>query len=267
MKVFISVDLEGVAGYVQWDVADRQREREFVTLDLNAAIDGAFEGGASQVYVTEAHANMRNIIPEEIDGRALFISGRPKAQNHMAGIDGSFDAAIQVGYHSKAGTLNGVMAHSFRGSIFSLKFNDVEVGEIGADAAIAGYYGVPVVLVTGDLAAVTEAKGLLGDIETVSVKKGISRHAALCIPPEEARKQIRTGALRALKKVEDIEPFTFSPPINTEVTYIDPSHADAVSHLPFIKRVNGCTVSFQTNDYLDSFEIFDALYRLAASYH
>lgn len=199
MKVFISVDLEGVAGYVQWDTADRDREREFVTMDVNAAIEGAFEGGATQVYVTEAHANMRNIVPEKIDERALFISGRPKKQNHMAGIDESFDVAMQVGYHSKAGTLNGVMAHSYRGSIFSLKFNELEVGEIGADAAIAGYYKVPVVFVSGDLAAVNEAKELLGEIETVSVKKGISRYAAICTPPSEARKQIRMGAERSLK--------------------------------------------------------------------
>jgi D-amino peptidase len=267
MKVFISVDLEGVAGYVQWDTADRDRERDFVTLDVNAAIEGAFEGGATQVYVTEAHANMRNLVPEKIDDRALFISGRPKAQNHMAGIDDTFDVAMQVGYHSKAGTMNGVMAHSYRGSVFSLKFNEIEVGEIGADAAIAGYYKVPVVFVSGDLAAVEEAKKLLGEIEAVSVKTGISRHAALCTPPKEARKQIRIGAKKSLKLKEKIQPFSIEPPIKTEVTYIDPSYADAVSNLPFVDRIDGCTISFETDDFLESFEIFDALYRVAGSYH
>lgn len=266
MKVFIAVDLEGVAGYVQWDAADRQREREFLTEDANAAITGAFDGGADEVLVTEAHANMRNIIPEKIDRRATFLSGRPKAQNHMAGIDETYDAAMLVAYHSKAGTKHGVMAHTYRGSIFSLRFNGVEVGEIGADAAIAGYFGVPVVLVTGDSAACEEARELLGDVETVSVKDGVSRHAAKCKPPEEARRLIREGAKHALSRVGKVSPFVFKPPIETDVTYIDPSYADAVTNLPFVERVDGCRIRLVSDDYLEAFEIFDALYRVADSY-
>jgi D-amino peptidase len=190
-----------VAGIVQWDPADRQIERDFITAEANAAIAGAFDGGAKHVLVTEAHGNMRNILPNDIDGRASFLSGQPKPRNHMAGIDTTYEAALLIGYHPKAGTLRGVMAHTYTGSIYSLKFNDLEVGEIGADAAIAGHYGVPVILVTGDRAACLEARALLGEIETVVVKEGLSRSSASCIQPSQARKLIREAAERAVRSL------------------------------------------------------------------
>lgn len=266
MKIFIAVDLEGVAGYVQWDQADRQRERDFVTGDANAAVAGAFDGGATEVVVSEAHGNMRNIIPEKLDHRATFISGQPKPQDHMVGIDDTFQAAMLVGYHSKSGTLRGVMAHTYRGSIFSLSFNGTEVGEIGTDSAIAGYYRVPVALVTGDDAACEEARSLLGNVQTVSVKEGIGRYAAKCISVDESRRLIREGAKKAVSKVVGVTPFTFNPPVQAAVTFIDPSYADAVSRVPYLTRVDGRTVRFTGEDYLKAFETLAVVYRLAGSY-
>jgi len=266
LKVFIAVDLEGVAGYFRWDPADRQRERELITGEANAAVAGAFEGGASEVLVTEAHGNMRNIIPEMMDSRASFLSGQPKPLNHMAGIDGTFDAAMFVAYHSKAGTTRGVMAHTYRGIIFSLRFNGFEVGELGADAAIAGYYGVPVVLVTGDRAVCDEGRELLGGVEAVAVKEGVSRYAAVSKTPEEAHRLIREGARRALGRVGTARPFAFEPPVTCELAFIDPFYADAVTNLPFVERVDGCTIRFASDDYLGALEIFYALSRVADSY-
>ena len=170
MKVLITVDLEGVAGYVKWDPADRQREREFITADVNAAIRGAFDGGAKEVLVTEAHANMRNIIPETFDRRAQMLIGQPKRLNHVAGVDSTFDAALFVGYHAKAGTLHGVMCHTYSLQVLSLKLNGIEVGEFGCDAAVCGHYGVPVVMMSGDRAACDEAAQLVPGIEAVCVK-------------------------------------------------------------------------------------------------
>jgi len=266
MKAFIAVDLEGVAGYVRWDPADRQREREFVTADVNAAIAGAFDGGATEVLVTEAHGNMRNIVPEKFDPRATFLSGEPKPQDHMAGIDGSFQAAMLVGYHSKAGTRNGVMAHTYRGYIYSLSFNGTEVGEIGTDAAIAGHFGVPIILVTGDAAACHEARSLLGDIEVVAVKEGISRYAAKCKSLEESHRLIREGAKRAMGRILGGIPFTFNALVEAQVTFIDPTYADAVCYLPFVSRVDGRTIRFVEGDFLKAFEVMIAVFRLAGSY-
>jgi len=263
LKVFIAVDLEGVGGYVKWDAADRERERELITGEANEAVCGAFEGGAREVLVTEAHGNMRNIIPEKIDPRASFLSGTPKPLNHMAGIDSTFDAAMFVGYHSKAGTKNGVMAHTYSGEIFSLRFNGIEVGEIGVDAAIAGQFGVPVVMVSGDSAACEEARELLGDIETVVVKEGISRYSARCIPVEVAHRLIREGAKRALGKAKAVSPFSIKSPVRGEITFTDSSCADAVSHMPSVERLDGRTVAFNAAIFVQAFELFNALHFLA----
>jgi D-amino peptidase len=266
MKVFIAVDLEGVAGYAKWDAADRQREREFITDDANAAIAGCFDAGAAEVLVTEAHGNMRNIIPERLDPRAKFLSGEPKPLNHMAGIDGSFDAAMLVGYHAKAGTLHAVMCHTYSLSVFSLRFNGIEVGEIGTDAAIAGHFGVPVVLVAGDEAACREAEALLGNVETVAVKKGIGRWAAEMVPLETARALIRKGAKRALQRRKRCTPFVIPPPVKAEVTFINPSCADALVGFPGLQRVGGCTVVHEgAPDFLAAHGWFDAAHFLASA--
>jgi len=266
MKVFISVDLEGVAGIVQWDPADRQMEREFITAEANAAIAGAFDGGATHVIVTEAYGNMRNIVPDDIDARAVFLSGQPKPRNHVAGIDSTYGAALFIGYHSKAGTLGGVMAHTYTGSIFSLKFNGLEVGEIGTDASLVGHYGVPVIMVTGDKAACLEAKGLLGEIETVVVKEGVSRSSAICVQPSHARKLIHDAAEKAIRASvggSALKPFTVKPPVRTDVTFTDPSYADGVANMPFIQRLDGRTITFTSTDVIHAFELFNAIQFLA----
>ncbi len=265
MKVYITVDLEGVAGLVQWDPADRQREREFITADANAAIRGAFDGGASEILVGEAHANMRNIIPEAIDERVRFLSGQPKPLNHMAGLDESFDLAMLIAYHARAGTQHAVMAHTYTGSILSLRFSGIEVGELGADAAIAGHFGVPVGLVTGDRAVCEEAKELLGDVETVAVKDGISRSAAICLPPTEARENITRAAAAAVRRADDFSPFVIDSPVQVEVTFTDPTYADGVEHLPFVTRTSGREVIFEAEDYESAFELFNALQFLAGA--
>ena len=253
MKVLITADYEGASGHVQWGSGG---EREALTADINAAIDGAIEGGATEILAGEAHANKRNIIPEELDPRASFLSGQPRPLNHLSGIDGTFDAVMFVAYHSKAGTLRGIMAHTSSGKVFSLKFNDIEVGELGADAAIAGCFGVPVVMITGDKAACDEARALLGNIETVAVKEGVSRSAGRCIHPVEARKLIKEGAKRAMSLIGTAKPFVIKPPICTEIVFIDPSRADNLEYLPFIERVDGRTVTYTTDDFIEAFELF-----------
>lgn len=261
----MTADMEGVSGLVQWDPADRQRERELITADVNAAIEGAFEGGATEVVVGEAHASMRNLLPERIDGRVRFLSGQPKPLNHMGGLDESFDLAMLIAYHAKAGTLHGVMAHTYTGSIYSLKFNDIEMGELGTDAAIAGHFGVPIGLVTGDRAACEEARALLGEVETVAVKEGVSRSAAICLPPEEARRQIRRGATAACQRIQEFVPLILDTPVEVEVTFTDPSFADCVEHLPFVTRTDGRQVLFEADNFQAAFELFNAIQFLAGS--
>jgi D-amino peptidase len=263
MKVFIAVDMEGIAGLVQWDGAQRELERRLMTEEVNAATRGAFAAGATEVLAGESHGNMRNLLPEALDPRAGFICGQPKPMNHMAGVDSSFDLALLVGYHAKAGTLHGVMAHTFAGSIFALSFNGTEVGEIGADAALCGAHGVPVGLVSGDRAACTEARALLGDVRTVAVKEGLSRSSARCMPLAQARQRIEAAATEAVRQASSFAPFTFEGPVTVQVVFTDPSYADTIEHLDFVTRVDGRTVSFEGPDFLAAFERFSALHFLA----
>jgi D-amino peptidase len=263
MKVFVAVDMEGIAGLVQWDGAQRELERRLMTEEVNAAARGAFAAGATEVFAGESHGNMRNLLPESLDPRVGYLSGQPKPMNHMAGVDSSFDLALFVGYHSKAGTLHGVMAHTFSGNIFSLSFNGVEVGEIGADAALCGAHGVPVGLVAGDRAACAEARALLGDVRTVVVKEGVSRSAARCLPLAEARQMIEAAAAEAVQQASSLTPFTFEGSVAVQVVFNDPSYADTIEHLDFVTRVDGRTVSFAGSDFLAAFERFSALHFLA----
>jgi D-amino peptidase len=263
MKVFIAVDMEGIAGLVQWDAAQRELERKLMTEEVNAAARGAFAGGATEVWAGESHGNMRNLLPDLLDERVGFTSGQPKPMNHMGGLDASFDLAMFLGYHAKAGTLHGVMAHTFAGSVFSLSFNGTEVGEIGADVALCGALGVPVGLVAGDRAACEEAYALLGAVETVAVKEGISRSAARCIPVAQARERIEQAAARAAGRAGEFEPFVFPGPVTAEVVFTDPSYADVLEHLDFVERTDGRTIRIQAPDYLQAFERFSALHFLA----
>jgi D-amino peptidase len=263
MKVFVAVDMEGIAGLVQWDGTQRELERRLMTEEVNAAARGAFAAGATEVFAGESHGNMRNLLPESLDPRVGFLSGQPKPMNHMAGVDSSFDLALFVGYHSKSGTLHGVMAHTFAGSIFSLSFNGVEVGEIGTDAALCGAYGVPVGLVAGDRAACAEARALLGDVQTVAVKEGLSRSAARCVPLAQARERIEAAAAEAVQQAPSFVPYRFEGPVAAQVVFTDPSYADTIEHLDFVNRVDGRTVSFEGQDFLAAFERFSALHFLA----
>lgn len=263
MKVFVAVDMEGIAGLAQWDNSQIELQRRLMTEEVNAVARGAFAGGASEVLAGESHGNMRNLLPERLDDRVGFLSGQPKPMNHMGGVDASFDLAIFVGYHAKAGTLHGVMSHTFAGSIFSLSFNDIEVGEIGADAALCGFHGVPVGLVAGDRAACEEAQALLGEVKTVAVKEGVSRSAARCVSVARARAMIGEAATEAVKHASDFKPFVIEGPVTIQVVFSDPSYADVLEHLDFVTRADGRTIRMEAADYLKAFERFNALHFLA----
>ena len=263
MKVFVAADMEGLAGLVTWDSADNDRMRRFMTQEVNAAARGAFAAGASEVFAGESHGNMRNLLPDALDPRIGFLSGQPKPMNHMGGVDSSFGLALFVGYHAKSGTLRGNMAHTYAGHIFSLSFNGVEVGEIGSDAALCGYHGVPVGLVAGDREACKEAEQLLGSVRTVAVKEGVAHTAARCLPVEQARGMIEQAAADAVKHASEFRPFRFEGPVTAQVVFTAPSFADTVEQFDFVKRIDGRTITIEGKDYLQTFERFNALHFLA----
>ena len=197
-KVYISVDLEGISGVNGDDQtgpggAEYGRARKLMAEDANAAIRGAFAGGATDVLVNDSHGGQRNLLPEDLDPRARLISHSFKRYGMMEGLDDSFDAIVFVGYHAKADAPRGLFAHTGSGVVRDLQVNGRSVGEGGMNAALAAWYGVPVVAITGDDAAVEEVKGVVPGIRGVVVKRAINIRAVELRPLAEARRDIQAG--------------------------------------------------------------------------
>ena len=251
MKVLISVDMEGIAGVVKRDDTssnhkEYERFRKLMTAEANAAIEGALAGGAEQVVVNDSHGQMANILIEELNPAATLISGRPKPFGMVQGISSDVDAVFFIGYHAASGTGAAVLEHTYTGQVVQLQLNGQAVGETGFNAALVGAYGVPVVLVTGDRAVTEEARALLGDIETVAVKDGVTRTAAQSLHPKVSCQRIREAAERALKL--NIAPFVVTPPIRVQVTFQRALDADMAELVPGSQRVDGRTIEWTGED-------------------
>src|SRR5262245_20389604 len=227
LRVFISVDMEGLAGVVsgrEVDPAgpDYAHFRAIMAGETNAAIEGAFGGGATDVLVRDSHGSKQNLLPGDLDPRAQLLRGastRPK--NMMEGIDSTFGAVVFVGYHAKAGTPNAILEHTSTGNVIDFSINGVSLPEGGYNALVAGLYGVPVVFVAGDRAVVEQVRGLLGPIEGVAVKEEIG-DASLGLSPKQAQEAIRAGVKQAIRnraqaKVYRLrEPYTMVLKVNQE---------------------------------------------------
>jgi D-amino peptidase len=259
MKVFISVDIEGISGVVGSSETGRDKgeygkARDLMVADVNAAIDGIYAFGDAEIVVSDAHGGMKNIDPNKLNEDAKLIRGTPKPLTQMAGIDDSFDAAMFIGYHSKKGTLHGILSHTISGRVIeSVTINGMEVGETAINAAIAGYYGVPLIFVAGDLAVANETKEINPEIEVAAVKEAVSRTAAICLHPVKARKLITERSTMALKKKDSIEPFRFKSPFEIIVKYANARMADAVEFMPSAERIDGKTIKLVQHDYLKAF--------------
>lgn len=271
LKVFMSVDMEGISGIVHQsqtgaDPAEYEKGRSLMAADVNAAIEGVLTLGEAEITVSDGHGSMMNLRPEEINEAAVLVRGSPKPLTQMEGLGQGFDAALFIGYHSKRGTRLGILDHTISGRIIDgVTINGLEVGETAINAAIAGYHGVPLVFVSGDLAVTKEAKALVPNIVAVVVKESVSRTAASCLSPKKARELIKRGVTEALKKRWTIEPFTFEPPIEIKVKYVDSLMADAVEFMPLVERIDGRTVAFAIDDYLKAFRALRASIYIAGA--
>jgi D-amino peptidase len=271
LKVFVSVDMEGIWGVVHGDQTSSETRdygyaRKWMAEDVNAVVEGMFEAGATEVIVNDSHGSMRNILPSDFHPKASLISGSPKPLSMMQGIDDSFAACIFVGYHAKAGTASSILDHTISGgSIRAIRINGLELPELGINAAIAGYFKVPVIMLSGDAETCRQAKSILGsELTAVDVKEGIGRFAAKMLPAEEARRRLRDGAKQALLKREKLAPFKLNPPLNFELEFHNSSQAEMPSLLPQVKRTGPRSVAFSANDYLEGFKLMRAIIALAS---
>ncbi|MFA4016411.1 MAG: hypothetical protein RUDDFDWM_001514 [Candidatus Fervidibacterota bacterium] len=235
MKVYIVTDLEGVSGICLFEqTREKQPElyeeaRRLLMGEVNAAVQGCLDGGATEIVVLDGHGGGFNFIPEEMHPDAQFITGTHRP-TWLVGLDESFDAVLCIGFHAMMGTKNGVLHHTQSSKMESRYwYNGIEMGEIGQVALIAGHYDVPVVMVSGDKAACDEAKQLLGEeIVTVAVKEGYSRHCAKMLSPKRARELIREGAKEAMRRIRHCKPLKLQLPIKGELKVGSKEIADQI---------------------------------------
>lgn len=273
MRVYISVDMEGVAGVVHEDQTDPieprhageyNRMRRLMTSEANAAIEGALAAGATRVLVNDSHWTMRNLLAEELHPSAELLSGGPKLRSMVEGIELGFDAALFVGYHAMAGAPHAVIDHTYTSIVHEARLNGRPVGELGINAALAGSYGVPVAMVSGDQALAAEAKALLGEgVETVVVKHAVGRFAARSVSPAESCRRIREGAAAGLRRTH--APLLLDAPIRLAVDFALTQMADMAELVPGSVRTGGRTLEYVHDDYSEVFRAWRALYNLAGT--
>lgn len=265
--------MEGVAGVVHWDQVDPGRPgyetaRSLMVAEVNAVIEGVFEAGATEVVVNDSHSFMRNLPPPELDRRARLISGGLKPLSMVEGLqDGSFDAAIFVGYHAAAGA-PGVLSHTYSSTtVHTLRLNGEPAGETTINAFAAGSLGVPLIMVAGDRDTAEEAARLPAEIETVVVKEARTRYSALSLHPEEARARLREAAARTCRRAASgsFRPLMTPFPTVFDISFMDPAMADAALLVPGSRRTGTTSVQFSHEDYLTAFKAARAMFTLAHS--
>ncbi len=273
MRVYVSADLEGVAGLVSRDAqmgpegSDYQTSRQLMTEEVNAVIRGAIEGGATHIVVNDSHGRMGNIIPEKLHPAAQLSQGYPKLLYMMEGVDGGFDLVFFVGYHAAIGTPDGILNHSYNSrGIYNVRVNGKTLGEPGLNARVAGYFGLPVAFVSGDEATVRETMAELPEVEGVVTKYGLNRYAARSLSPAQSRERLQLGAKRAIERVNGRGGQAWKPavlkesgPVKWEVDFIYSAMADFCTLVPGVRKTGGRTVEWTSRDYLEGFKAFMAM--------
>lgn len=256
-KIFISADMEGVAGAVTGEQLGPQgfeyaRFREFMTAEVNAAIRAAREAGAGEIVVADSHGNGQNLLIEKLPADVTVVRSWPRPLGMMQGIDETFDGAILIGYHTAATSLQGVRAHTLSSArLAEVRLNGTSVPESGLSAAIAGHFGVPVIMISGDNFVIDEARGLLGDVEGAVVKWAYGFHSARTLTPDAANERIAESVKRAVARIRDFKPHSLSRPITLEVRFKNYRPAEILAYLKIVVRTDARTIRFAGNDIVE----------------
>ncbi len=252
-SIFLITDAEGVAGICRQDQAEpRESElRQLLTGEINAAVEGFFEGGADEVVVWDGHDGSQTLSALTIHPRAKLIIGGLGATMLM---ERGYAALAFIGQHSMANTRGGIMAHSYSSQgIQNLRLNGKPVGEIETRVALAGWFGVPVILLTGDDAAVKELRDIVPDAELVSVKEGVGRYCCITLSAKAAQDLIREAARRAVSKIGKIRPYRIEGPVTIEVEYTTRNSLPIDARLrPGAEVVDDRTIRYHGKDFLEA---------------
>lgn len=249
MKVLISTDIEGVAGVFHHEQVragnpEYERARLLMTHEANAAIAGAFDAGATEVLVNDSHGSFRNMPAELLDARAQAVMGKPRYLSMMAGVDGGVNAVCMIGYHSRAQG-RGILAHTINSFAFArVYFNGIELGEAGIYGALAGEYGVPVVMASGDDVFIEEHRPLFPHATFVQTKRATGQTSGISLSPAQACGAIRAGVATALAQYGSARPYVLKGPVAVRIQTQSPALADLFCQWPALRRLDGDEVGF-----------------------
>ncbi|HSB10330.1 MAG TPA: M55 family metallopeptidase [Blastocatellia bacterium] len=257
LKIYISADMEGVVGAVTGDQLGPQgfeynRFREFMTEEVKAATEAAFEAGATEVVISDSHGNGENLLIEKLPKNVTIVRSWPRPLMMMEGIDETFDGAVFIGYHSSTTNMTGVRAHTISSArLADIRLNGTSMPEAGINAAIAGHFGVPIIMISGDDAIVKEATGLLGNIEGAVVKWAISFHAAKTLTPETAYALIREKTKRAIARIKEFKPYKLKTPVTLDVRFKAYRPSELLAYLPIVQRTDSHSIRFIGKDVIE----------------
>jgi D-amino peptidase len=270
MRVYISVDMEGIAGISHTSPTERSDPGypdacRLMEGEANAAISGAYDGGATEVTVNDSHGPMINLSPTALDPRARLVQGRKALSMVEAAADAAFDVALFVGYHARAGHPRGTIAHTYSGQPTLTTLAGRPTGEYGINGLYLGALGVPVGLVTGDDALAEEVAGWLPWSERVTVKQGRGYRAADSLHPSVARERIAAGARQAVRRAAtgELRPLTLPAPIEVAIEFRHAGQADFVAVIPGFGRVGDRGVRYGASDGVDAYRAFVSAVRMA----
>ncbi len=261
MKVFLSSDMEGTAGIVDWEQcigesAAATAGRELLLGEVNAAIEGAMAGGADEIVVNDSHSSMRNLPAERLAGQASYLSGAGKPLYMMQGLDENFDAVLFVSYHCSVGAAAN-LSHTYNPAAFAeVRLNGTITGEAGINALVAAHHRVPVVLITGDRVACEEAAQLLPGITQAVVKEPISRNAALSLHPVRARELIADAARTAVARAGESAAPNFGDPVTLDISVTNSDVAEVASWIQRVERTDTRSIRLHDDDLLRLFRTF-----------
>ncbi|MEK4487762.1 M55 family metallopeptidase [Psychrobacillus sp. FSL H8-0484] len=268
MKLFLSVDMEGITGlpdhtFVDSSKHNYERARRIMTQEANAIVEGALSKGVKEVLVNDSHSKMNNILVEELHPEASLITGDLKPYSMVQSLDETYIGAVFAGYHSRAGQ-PGVMSHSMIFGVRNIFINEVVIGELGFNAYVAGYYGVPVIMVAGDDGACREAEALIPGVVIAAVKQSISRSAVKTLHPQKAQALLRERIAEAISKRDQIQPLT--PPKNPvlRIEFANYGQAEWAALMPGCEIIEGTTiVKFEAIDILEAYRAMLVMVELA----
>jgi D-amino peptidase len=261
LKVLISVDMEGVAGVVTSEQLgpagfEYARFREFMTREALAAVNAARAAGATEIVVADAHGNGQNLLIDQFPANVRLIRSWPRRLGMVAGVEDNVDALIYIGYHASTNNTTGVRAHTFSSAnLTRVALNGTDVTEGSWNAAIAGHFNVPVVMVSGDDAAIAEVRKAIGNIESAETKKSLGFHAANTLTPDASALLIGERVRAALGRRTEFKPYRVTGPVTVDVSFKNYLPAEVLAYLPMFERTDSHSIRFRAKDMVEASQI------------